>query len=234
MNVFDWTVLLLAGIAFIFNGANRVDFNRVWNSSKAKDVKIPETRPTYDADALMGFVSAAKGITVGSMPALEFYVKRILIASDLCFAFGLALATGFLWWKIATNPAPPFSGWGPLTASGFAMIWTWLSWAALPCGAMALIYFAADVAEDFKLAAILWHGDLWHTMKRGGAGYPEHIDRAEAAAANMLTRIKMLSLCLSVIGGLIFGIVWLIQTALEKIPASKGGPDPDKGLALKT
>jgi hypothetical protein len=51
---------------------------------------------------------------------------------------------------------------------------------------MAIIYGVADVAEDSKLASIL--------------RYSQTIDRAEVAATNMLTRLKMVSLTLSVLG----------------------------------
>lgn len=211
MNLIDWTVLVVVCAAFLFNGTNRVLFNRAWNAA-VEGVAVPETRITYDADALTDFVKHARPVRVGSKstPALEFYVKRILTVSDLFFAVALALATIYLWWIVLAH-------WGAA--------WPWLRWVAPPCIAMAVIYLAADISEDLKLSAMLWHGKLWHTPGRSGAGYPEHIDRAEAAAANMLTRIKMLSLILSGIGILIFAVLALIQLGLEKLPMGSGGSE---------
>jgi hypothetical protein len=69
----------------------------------------------------------------------------------------------------------------------------WFNWAALLLGGIAILYGIADVAEDMKLARIL--------------GHPQSIDADDVAATNVLTRIKMITLTLSVIGILIFLVV---------------------------
>ncbi len=213
MTLFDWFVLIVALAAFLFNGRRRVAFNRVWNAS-VKGIAPPETMPTYDAAALTAFINAAKPLKVGRTPALEYYAKHLLTESDICFAIGLTLATIDLWWH------------GAIYAGARCPFVVWLAW---PCCAMAVIYLAADISEDLKLSAILWHGKLWHVKARAGGVYPQRVDRAEAAAANMLTRIKLVSLGLS-LGWLIYLVPFLIQTAFEKW-GGQAEPRKDLGTA---
>ena len=68
---------------------------------------------------------------------------------------------------------------------------------------MAILYGIADVAEDLKLASILKH--------------PQSIDRADAAAANMLTRIKITALIPSVIGVAIYLVISGAEMGAEKL-----------------
>jgi hypothetical protein len=63
---------------------------------------------------------------------------------------------------------------------------------------MSIAYGIADVAEDLKLASIL--------------GHPDKIDPAEAAAANMLTRIKLTTISLSLTGLVLFVIYLVLVT----------------------
>ncbi len=114
-------------------------------------------------------------------------MHSILKRSDVCFAIALAAVTAFVCYEIAVAP----------------LRCELLNWAALPLGAMAILYGIADVAEDLKLASILKH--------------PQNIDRADAAAANMLTRIKFTALILSVIGVGIFLIIAGAEMGAEKL-----------------
>jgi hypothetical protein len=75
---------------------------------------------------------------------------------------------------------------------------------------MAILYGIADVAEDLKLATILRH--------------PQSIDRADAAATNMLTRIKITALILSVIGVLIFFAVAFLQMCAVRLGGRRRVP----------
>jgi hypothetical protein len=170
-----FVVLVIA--VFLWNGISRVQWQLRWNAAGNRSLPIPEKRWTYDARDVEEFAGAADRAGM-----LDSYRSAILHRSDLCFAIALAAITAFVWYQIAVTP------------TDFQI----LNWAALPLGAMAILYGVADVAEDLKLAAILSH--------------PQSIDAAEVAATNMLTRIKMVTLTLSVVGGVIFGIIWSLET----------------------
>src|SRR5262249_26376996 len=91
----------------------------------------------------------------------------------------------------------------------------------LLCGCMGLVYAAADVAEDLKLASILSNRGAVPAASPaedavGVSADPHHVDPGEAAAANFLTRIKIVSLTLSVSGAVIF-VVLSIVSALIKL-----------------
>lgn len=118
----------------------------------------------------------------------------ILRGSDIGFAIALAAITVWLWYRIAVTP----------------MGCTFLNWLALPLGAMAILYGIADVAEDLKLSSIL--------------SQPQAIDRAEAAAASTLTRIKFVTLFLSAIGAAIFVAYLIVQTCATWLLRPRGTP----------
>jgi len=170
---------------FIWNAKRRA----VLNTVAGDDLKIPETLWTYDAGNLEDFVNGAHSRQVEGRPFLEFYRSAILHQSDLAYSVALSLVTAFIWLEVAF-----MTSWPSLLA---CIPQTWLeyfNWFAWPAAAMAIIYGIADIAEDLKLAAILAH--------------PQAIDRAEAVAANMLTRIKIMTLVASIVGAL---IAWLTQ-----------------------
>jgi len=184
----NWVLLGLALAALAWGTTNRIVWDKACAARAAIDpnIKIPERRVTYDPSDLRAFVSAIEGLSVAGCPALDFYVGRILRRSDLCYAVALSLLTAVFWAQVALSP---------LVNDVFA-------WAALPFGAMAIVYGVADSAEDVKLARILEH---------------PAIDRADAASASALTRIKMVALFLSVIGLVIF----LILQVIERIVAGR-------------
>ena len=178
--VSDWRIaafvaLVVAAIAW--NMFNRVRWDLAWNASGNQRTLIPERCWSYDGRDLEVFAEAADRAGM-----LGFYVRAILRGSDVCFAIALSAITAFIWYRIAVTP----------------MEYWIFNWAALPFGAMAVLYGIADVAEDIKLSTILSH--------------PQSIDRADAAATNMLTRIKMVTLTLSLIGVLIFAVIGLVET----------------------
>jgi hypothetical protein len=186
----DWRVAALAAAAlaaFIWGGTNRVRWDLAWDASGNQTTRIPEKCWSYDARDLEAFANAAKTVRIDGQSALEFYRHNILERSDICLAIALAAVTAFVCYEIAVAP----------------LRCELLNWAALPLGAMAILYGIADVAEDMKLASILKH--------------PQNIDRADAAAANMLTRIKMTTLTLSLIGLAIFFVIAVAEIAAEKL-----------------
>jgi hypothetical protein len=182
----DWRVVLFLGVAIAavgWNLVNRARWDAAWAAAGNAKMGIPERRWTYDAQDLERFARTAQPVGL-----LRPYL-RILWTSDLCFAVFVATVSAYIWWRIAVTPV------------GYAFV----NWAALPLGAMAILYGIADVAEDLKLASML--------------KYPHTIDQAEAAATNMLTRVKIVTISLSLIGLAIFGLyqaaekcaVWLLS-----------------------
>jgi hypothetical protein len=87
---------------------------------------------------------------------------------------------------------------------------------------MGIVYGAADVAEDLKLASIL---DDWRRRPRHHGVAPEAVDMdgGEAAAANALTRIKLVTICLSVAGALAFAVLSSLARLIYPPP---GDPEP--------
>ena len=190
----DWRVaafLAAALVAFIWGGSGRIRWDRACKASGNPALGIPERSWSYDAHDLQAFARAAWPVRIGRRSALDFYVHDILRRSDIAFAIALAAVTAFVCYQIAV---------APLRCVLF-------NWAAVPCGAMAILYGIADVAEDLKLSSILKH--------------PQSIDRADAAAANMLTRIKFVTLTLSIVGGLIFLVIACIEIGAEKLLARR-------------
>jgi hypothetical protein len=183
----DWWVIVfvIAVVAVLaWNGYDRVRWELAWQASGKERMDIPERRWTYDERDLEEFAAVA------GEEMLASYVS-ILRRSDICFAIALAAITAFVWYRIAVTP---------LDCDG-------LNWAALPFGAMAILYGIADVTEDMKLAAILRH--------------PRSIDRAEAAATSTLTRLKRVTLLLSVIGVVIFLIDAVAQACVVRLRRPK-------------
>lgn len=200
-------LLVLAVCAFVWSGINRIKWDRAWRASDFPTVMIPERCWFYGAHQLDAFAGAAPHVSIGARSSLAFYKTSILMGSDIAYAISLAFVTAWAWYSIVVSP-PPWA-W-------IAGIWLWLQWMAFPMGAMAILYGVADVAEDLKLAAIL--------------DRPDRIDRADAAAANMLTRVKMFALTLSVIGVLFFLIILLAQKLAERIVGRT--PRPRTGVPV--
>jgi hypothetical protein len=156
-----------------------------------KSLAVPERLWTYDGDYLEQFAEAASAAQVPSGgTALNLYFGPTL-NWDIVFAVSLALFVALFEFGAATLLTQP-------AAKG----------AMLFCAGMGIVYGAADVAEDIKLILILrdWHRLVIASAKNGG-GAEAHIDPGEAAAANALTRIKFVTICLSALGGVVFGIL---------------------------
>lgn len=194
-------LFVLAVCVFVWSGINRVKWDKAWHASEFASVMIPERCWFYGAHQLDQFVAAAQQVSIGGRPSLAFYKTNILRRSDVAYAISLAYVTVWAWYSIVVSP-PPWAWIG-----GF---WLWLQWMAFPMGAMAILYGVADVTEDLKLAAILER--------------PDRIDRADAAAANMLTRIKIVALALSILGVLFFLIVLLAQKLAERFAGMNSRP----------
>ena len=177
-----WAMLFVGlGIAVAWNAVERARWDVAWAAAGNATIKIPERLWTYDAQDLEEFVRIAGRVSPNALPPYVSILRR----SDLCFAVFVATASAYVWWRIAITP----------------MGWSFINWAALPLGAMAILYGIADVAEDLKLSSILKH--------------PHAIDQAEAAATNMLTRVKLVTICLSLIGLVMFVLYSLIEICVR-------------------
>jgi hypothetical protein len=191
-------LLLLAAVAFIWNGARRITWENNWRNQA---VRIPEAMVFYEAEDLRAFAKAALRVSIKGESALSFYANKILHGCDLAYAVALAVVTAYVWFRIALGYAPT----APQSWLSSAVLWF-----APYCAAMAIAYGVADIAEDLKLASILRGPVLPNSEDLV-------VDRAEAAAANMLTVIKMVTLLLSVIGFILFLLLQWLQSETKHI-----------------
>jgi hypothetical protein len=146
-----------------------------------KVVVPPERLWTYDEHYVESFALTARSVIVRHHTALDLYLKSTLFW-DVLFAASLALFVALFWAAVA------FADWAPVSLARVALL----------CGAMGIVYGAADIAEDIKLGTMLRH---------------TKVDAAEAAAANVLTRIKMVTIALSIVGWLVFAGLHVVNRA---------------------
>jgi hypothetical protein len=133
----------------------------------------PERLWTYDEEYLIHFARFARESRVPSgRPALDVYIESILLRFDLLFAVGLGTFSVAIDLAIAQV----------LDAEGCPNA----ARAACLCAGMGAIYLVADVCEDQKLAWIL-RGVFGRNNPNG-----DNVDPAQAAAANLLTRVKVI------------------------------------------
>jgi hypothetical protein len=163
-----------------------------------KRVVTPEALWTYDAEYLEKFTSDMRR---SDAAALDRFINKVLRRWDAAFAVCLALFTALLNFSASTLLVAH-----PLAAR-----------AMLVLAAMGLVYGVADVAEDFKLASIL--------ERSTRAEQVEHVDGGEAAVANMLTRVKVVSLILSGTGVVTF---WILHGTAGLV--TRFGPGADSPL----
>ncbi len=160
----------------------------------------PELLWTYDEAYLERFAQAAMHARMrNGFAALHYYVQVILRRFDIPLAVGLGAFAILVDLALSNALSADYPVW---------------SRAAFIGACMALVYMAADIAEDLKLAAIL-----------GSAATPGEdavgaIDPGEAAAANMLTRVKIVTLILS-------GVAVVVVLALSAVAAIVIRPPSD-------
>lgn len=180
---------------------------------------IPEKLWTYDNFYLEKFATAARQVRLpDGVIALYAYIGVLKL--DLVFAAAFGLFVALLEFDVATVLLPRW----PLCAG-----------AVMFCAAMAVVYGAADVAEDLKLMSILkdWRtatsGRSVARVDRGDDSSVEepYIDGGEAAAANALTRIKFVTVVLFVPGGPMFAVFyWLAETISRQRNSSTTSSPP--------
>jgi hypothetical protein len=136
---------------------------------------IPERLWCYDDRYLKIFIASASAQPLWTGgKVLTRYVSPTLLWNDVVFAISLACLTVVL--ALGVMPLLPWQPWG--ARIGLAM------------AAFGMLYGIADVAEDCVLAAV---------FQKGAA-----VGHGEAAIANALTRLKLISITLSIFGALAF------------------------------
>jgi len=144
----------------------------------------PERLWTYDEAYLQRFAQAALHARLsGGVPALHYYVRAVLRGLDLWLAAGLGAFIVLVDLGIADALAESHP------------LWARAAWIG---ACMGLVYAVSDIGEDLKLGSIL--------QRAGGSGEDAAgaVDPGEAAAANMLTRVKLVSITLSGVGMAVF------------------------------
>lgn len=157
----------------------------------------PERLWTYDEAYLERFAQATLHARMrrGSS-ALHYYVHAILRGLDLYFAVGLGMFVVLVDLAIADFLIESHP------------LWARAAWIG---ACMGLVYAVADIAEDLKLASILGRAAT------AGEDAVTAIDAGEAASANMLTRVKLVSITLSAVGMAVFLILSIVAAAVASI-----------------
>jgi hypothetical protein len=194
----------------------QLGFFTPWRPGSPAALAPPERRWTYDQDYMIAFVNALeRGRGDLGMPGLRYYARPIL-RMDTWFAVFFAafiVCTGLL-------------------ATDHLGEWPWIARAAVLGACLGAVYGVADVAEDVKLRSILMHAERVTGARKlqdapssrtehDDSSEPETADAAQVDAANALTRIKLVMLSASVIGGLAFGILFVADLL---VAAASGSP----------
>jgi hypothetical protein len=173
----------------------------------------PEKLWTYDEEYVERFVRAtAYAQASGRIESpLVLYVTFSLRRWDLWFAIALMICTAMIDF-----------GW----SCALLVAHPTASRIVLLAACMGILYGVSDIAEDLKLAGIL--------------DDPGQIDAGEVAAANFLTRMKLVTLVLSGAGVAIFGILSGVAIVISNLPGTglpsllnwirSFGKNPDGGV----
>lgn len=185
-------------------------------------VAVPERRWTYDHDYMVRFLETLCRRSQGAgSDWLEYYAGPILkmdIAFAVSFAAFIVFASLLLALYLGANP--------------------WLLRASFVTSAMGIVYGFADVAEDLKLQSILRNAASVYAQKISDT--PDELqtslaDAAEVDAANSLTRIKITSIALSLVGAVAFvvlqGIAAVVVSLVSGRPSGGAKPTPQTKVA---
>ena len=181
------------------------------NRAEGKYLAIPERLWTYDNFYLEEFARGARQTRLpDGRRAIDVYIGKTM-SSDIVFAAAMGLFVALFEFDVATVLLPRCPA---------------LSGAVMFFAGMGAVYGAADIAEDLKLISILKD---WRTAASGDPEGNLRIDGGEAAAANALTRIKFVTISLSILGGAVFVIFFLIAAAIWRQPRNPV-PPPENPL----
>ena len=181
------------------------------NRAEGKYLAIPERLWTYDNFYLEEFARGARQTRLpDGRRVIDVYIGKTM-SSDIVFAAAMGLFIALFEFDVATVLLPRCPA---------------LSGAVMFFAGMGAVYGAADIAEDLKLISILKD---WRTAASGDPEGNLRIDGGEAAAANALTRIKFVTISLSILGGAVFVIFFLIAAAIWRQPRNPV-PPPENPL----
>jgi hypothetical protein len=174
------TTLCMAAWSFFRNQGLRKKIDsalRRAGTETGNTLLIPERRLRYDSTDIDCLKAVLSADHVGGgATALELYVKPTLLWNDVVFAASLGLFTALFWFWVYSVVTPD-----PL-----------LSRLAEFFSTMGLLHGLADVAEDLWLAQLL--------------SQSSPVSRSEAMLAQSLTRLKFLTIVLSLMGALMFAV----------------------------
>lgn len=141
----------------------------------AGEMKVPEEMPFYGAAYLNKFISVAEQRpSILRKSVLDLYIRPTLLWIDIRFAIFCAAFVALFWLGLLS--ALPI----------FRCLECALQFSIL----MAVLYGFSDVAEDLWLARLF--------LRR------TNVTKFEGAIACALTDMKFITICLSVLGGLLF------------------------------
>lgn len=166
-----------AAACFAANQKYRAAVDEALAAGEKSPVQVPERIFSYDAAYIDSFKSKAGTVrTASGRRALAVYVRPILIWLDVGFAISLSLAAA-LFWKVSPH---------------FAANLPYIQSVAWFCLVMSVAYGVTDVAEDLWLARLLDKTSVTREW--------------EGTIACTLTRLKMGTITLSLVGVLAFAI----------------------------
>ena len=152
-------------------------------------LEVPERMKSYDLAYLNVFkAAAARQPTRLGKTVLQLYIRPTLLWIDVGFAISFSCFIALLW-------------------AGVPMLLPTLPYVAPVsqfCIAMALAYGVADVAEDLWLSKLL--------------SQTSTLTNTEAEVACRLTQLKLLTISLSLAGGLIFMLLSSVFPTRDRAP----------------
>lgn len=215
--------ILFAFVAILFVWTalrrHRMDVALGAHGQQSARLKAPERLWTYDHAYIVGFLETlCRRAPANEVPSywLHYYSGPILVI-DIVFAISFAafIVCGSLLIALALGPSP------------------WLLRFSFVTAAMGVAYGFADVAEDLKLQSILRNAASVYAGRQTAAGddpnYQETdiADAAEVDSANVLTRIKIATIALSLVGLVSFIVLQgLAALAVASVGNTSGGMRP--------
>lgn len=169
--------LVVAALFFRTNQKYRDEVDAALAAGEGTPLRVPERLPSYDAAYIDAFRAKATAVTTETgRSALDVYLRPVLLWLDVGFAVFLSLAAA-LFWGLLPDVATSVPN-----IDGISQF----------CLTMSLGYGIADVAEDLWLARLL--------------GRTSATGPFEGIIACTLTRLKLATITLSLVGVLAFAI----------------------------